>query len=302
METVISLRQPVDNGPITQGFGEHPEIYARFGLAGHNGIDYGVPIETPVKAAMAGQVVKVGYEENGYGNYLKINHGGYFTLYAHLTQVKVRTGQEVQKGEVIASSGNTGFSTGPHLHFELRITVMKSKEYPAGEVDPLPYMEAYPARRLSLADTRDGHAACAQYRGPDASGAARRLSLADTRDGYAAGAQYRSPDARGADNGNSSVSDQLTLGMAPKETGPSTADFAGAQPPLREAGKIESKYDHCWITATAGLNLRLRPEITSQILGIVPYGVALPLVEQEGEWVGVLVWVNRNYVKIHEPE
>lgn len=275
METVISLSQPVDNGPITQGFGEHPEIYARFGLAGHNGIDYGVPIETPVKAAMAGQVVKVGYEENGYGNYLKINHGGYFTLYAHLTQVKVRTGQEVQKGEVIASSGNTGFSTGPHLHFELRITVMKSKEYPAGEVDPLPYMEAYPARRLSLADTRDGHAA---------------------------GAQYRSPDARGADNGNSSVSDQLTFGMAPKETGPSTADFAGAQPPLREAGKIESKYDHCWITATAGLNLRLRPEITSQILGIVPYGVALPLVEQEGEWVGVLVWVNRNYVKIHEPE
>jgi murein DD-endopeptidase MepM/ murein hydrolase activator NlpD len=275
METVISLRQPVDNGPITQGFGEHPEIYARFGLAGHNGIDYGVPIETPVKAAMAGQVVKVGYEENGYGNYLKINHGGYFTLYAHLTQVKVRTGQEVQKGEVIASSGNTGFSTGPHLHFELRITVMKSKEYPAGEVDPLPYMEAYPARRLSLADTRGGHTA---------------------------GAQYRGPDARGADNGNSSVSDQLTFGMAPKETGPSTADFAGAQPPLREAGKIESKYDHCRITATAGLNLRLRPEITSQILGIVPYGVALPLVEQEGEWVGVLVWVNRNYVKIHEPE
>ncbi len=94
------------------------------GIHGYNGIDFGAPIGTPVYASLDGVVtlVRGGNGWNGgYGNYVVIKHNnGIQTLYAHLDSFSVNTGQYVEKGEIIGKSGNTGRSTGPHLHFEVR--------------------------------------------------------------------------------------------------------------------------------------------------------------------------------------
>jgi murein DD-endopeptidase MepM/ murein hydrolase activator NlpD len=94
------------------------------GMHGYNGVDFGAPIGTSVKAAASGKVivVKGGSAWNGgYGNYIVIEHdNGTQTLYAHLNKIGVSIGDTVSKGEEIAKSGNTGRSTGPHLHFEVK--------------------------------------------------------------------------------------------------------------------------------------------------------------------------------------
>lgn len=90
------------------------------GYPGHTGIDFAAPIGTPVYASISGTVIITGSGSTGYGNYVVINHGGGIaTLYAHNSSVLVGAGEEVTKGQVIAYSGNTGNSTGPHLHFEV---------------------------------------------------------------------------------------------------------------------------------------------------------------------------------------
>ncbi|MFS8666241.1 MAG: peptidoglycan DD-metalloendopeptidase family protein, partial [Limnochordales bacterium] len=86
----------------------------------HQGLDIAVPTGTPVRAAAAGTVTYAG-AMGGYGNIVTIDHGNRVeTRYAHNSRIVVRVGQRVKRGEVIAYSGNTGNSTGPHLHFEIR--------------------------------------------------------------------------------------------------------------------------------------------------------------------------------------
>jgi murein DD-endopeptidase MepM/ murein hydrolase activator NlpD len=115
--------------PETQVFGADYQTYhARYNLQGHNGIDLGCPTNTPVIAAAPGNVYKVGLEElgtfdtTGFGRYVKLVHGDsatgfYKTIYAHLNDVAVKVGDRVVKGQLIGHSNNTGFSSGPHLHF-----------------------------------------------------------------------------------------------------------------------------------------------------------------------------------------
>ena len=113
------LAAPV-NAPITSDFGWriHP-IYGTSRL--HAGTDFGVDEGTPVHAADGGVVVEAGWI-SGYGYTVIIDHGnGISTLYAHNSDVAVSPGQTVSKGQVVSYSGNTGGSTGPHLHFEVRI-------------------------------------------------------------------------------------------------------------------------------------------------------------------------------------
>jgi murein DD-endopeptidase MepM/ murein hydrolase activator NlpD len=100
----ITLRYPFGGG--------HTEF--------HPGIDIGVDVGTTVSAAAAGKVIIVGWV-SGYGNYIAIDHGGGIsTGYGHLSSFFVSVGQEVQRGQAIGASGNTGRSTGPHLIFEVR--------------------------------------------------------------------------------------------------------------------------------------------------------------------------------------
>ena len=102
--------------PITQRFGEtftDPK--------GHKGIDYALPLGTPVLAAADGIVERAGVDNTGYGNMILIRHlWNDGTVYAHLRNWSVQVGQKVKAGEIIGYSGNTGNSTGPHLHFEYR--------------------------------------------------------------------------------------------------------------------------------------------------------------------------------------
>ena len=89
---------------------------------GHGGMDLAVPTGTPIRAALGGTVTVSKYNAGGYGYYVMIDHGnGLVTLYGHCSQLLARVGQNVQAGDIIALSGSTGRSTGPHLHFEVRV-------------------------------------------------------------------------------------------------------------------------------------------------------------------------------------
>jgi murein DD-endopeptidase MepM/ murein hydrolase activator NlpD len=116
------MKTPVDGARITSGFGMrfHPILgYSRM----HKGIDFGVPIGTPVMAAGSGVVQQEG-RLGGYGNFIEVNHqNGYATAYGHLSRFApgIHVGSRVRQGQVIAYSGNSGMSTGPHLHYEIRI-------------------------------------------------------------------------------------------------------------------------------------------------------------------------------------
>ena len=101
-------------GPVTSPFGY------RWGRL-HAGIDFGVPVGTPVLAVEAGVVQRVSSSRGGYGNLTVLQHpDGTLTFYAHQSQLLVAEGQPVTAGQQIGLSGNTGHSTGPHLHFEVR--------------------------------------------------------------------------------------------------------------------------------------------------------------------------------------
>ena len=113
------------SGPITSPFG------MRWGTL-HPGIDIGVPSGTPVHAAAGGTVIWCGWM-SGYGNLVMIDHhNGLVTLYGHNTSVAVSCNQDVSQGQVVSYSGCTGFCTGPHVHFEVRVH--------GTPVDPLGYL------------------------------------------------------------------------------------------------------------------------------------------------------------------
>jgi len=119
------LEWPLKTKEITQGFSP-PD---------HHGIDFAVESETPIMAAREGKIREAGTDPNGiYGNYVLIDHGGGFqTLYAHCSELKTEQGKHVFDKDVIALSGNTGRSSGPHLHFELR--------HSGKAVDPMGYLK-----------------------------------------------------------------------------------------------------------------------------------------------------------------
>ncbi len=123
---VGTLAWPVKDPWITQYFGNTPFATTNaqvYNGSGHNGIDIGVVVGTPIQSAAAGTVVGVGNTDNAcpngsYGKWMLVEHNnGLTTMYAHLSGFAASQGQSVGRGEVVAYSGNTGYSTGPHLHF-----------------------------------------------------------------------------------------------------------------------------------------------------------------------------------------
>ena len=123
----ISLQQSY----LSSGFGMryHPIHKVR---KMHTGIDFGARIGTPIYATGGGVVTKASNSFYGYGKQIEIDHGfGIITKYAHLSELKVKVGQRVKRGEQIAQSGNSGTSSGPHLHYE----VIKNRK----KVNPIHY-------------------------------------------------------------------------------------------------------------------------------------------------------------------
>ncbi|HEX6489662.1 MAG TPA: peptidoglycan DD-metalloendopeptidase family protein [Candidatus Dormibacteraeota bacterium] len=132
---------PEPQAQITQGFGPST-LWFEPPYAGaphfHMGIDLAAPQGTHVLAADDGVVALVGSGTTGYGNYVVIAHqGGFTTLYGHLEAALVHPGDQVTQGEVIGFEGSTGYSTGPHVHFELRIN--------GAPQDPAPYLPPGPS-------------------------------------------------------------------------------------------------------------------------------------------------------------
>ena len=114
------------NGIISSTFGD------RRGSHAHGGLDIANNVGTDVKTTAAGVVIFAA-RNGGFGNEIIIHHGfGYLTVYAHLNKIFVSVGDEVTKGQLIAESGNTGYTTGPHLHYE----VIKDDQ----QVDPIDYL------------------------------------------------------------------------------------------------------------------------------------------------------------------
>lgn len=135
----IPSRMPVEGVTLTSGFGmrDHPVLRQR---RHHDGVDLAAPTGTPVYATADG-LVSEAKRFSSYGNYVEIQHGGALeTRFAHLQSYIVRAGDTVKKGDLIGFVGSTGRSTGPHLHYEVRVGGVA--------VDPLPYM----VTELALSD------------------------------------------------------------------------------------------------------------------------------------------------------
>lgn len=115
--------KPVKKYTLSATYGKGGTMWSRK----HSGQDFAVPVGTPVKSAAAGTVVKAGPNGGGdgpaYGNAIVIKHANNtYSQYAHLSRIQVKIGQKVRVDQKIALSGNTGNSSGPHLHFEIRTT------------------------------------------------------------------------------------------------------------------------------------------------------------------------------------
>lgn len=143
----IVLRLPFAGSyRMTQGWGERPEVYKAFGLKGHEGVDWALPLGTPVLACADGVVDRVDTvaltdrKADPYGLSVRIKHAKCTTIYAHLSRVDVVKGREVKAGEQIGLSGSTGNSDGPHLHLSFRLDGANLKDGWIGTSDPMKYM------------------------------------------------------------------------------------------------------------------------------------------------------------------
>jgi murein DD-endopeptidase MepM/ murein hydrolase activator NlpD len=127
----IPTRNPLDSASLTSSYGmrTHPVLGGR---RSHKGVDLAAPTGTPVYASADGVISKADWFSS-YGLYISIEHGGAIqTRYGHLSRLNVAAGQQVRKGDLIGYVGSTGRSTGPHLHYEVRIA--------GTAVNPGPYM------------------------------------------------------------------------------------------------------------------------------------------------------------------
>lgn len=127
----IPSRMPVDGASLSSSYGmrTHPVLGGR---RAHKGVDLAMPTGTPIYATADGMISRADWY-SGYGLYVAIEHGGEIqTRYGHMSRLNVAAGQQVRKGDIIGYVGSTGRSTGPHLHYEVRIA--------GSAVNPLPYM------------------------------------------------------------------------------------------------------------------------------------------------------------------
>ena len=146
LKDAIRLGKPFDGSwRVTQLFSDREWFYKQFSydgvpLRGHNGVDFGTPNGTKLLATDDGEVSQVGYEAKGFGYFAKIKHPWGESLYGHMKSVAVKEGDIVARGDELGPSNNTGNSSGPHLHFGVRIFPYKRGDGWGGCCDPIPFM------------------------------------------------------------------------------------------------------------------------------------------------------------------
>ena len=143
----VPSRMPLSDASLTSSYGmrTHPVLGGR---RRHNGVDLAAPTGTPVYATADGYVERANWFSS-YGKYIQIDHGAEVeTRFAHLSKISVNAGERVKKGQLIGYVGSTGRSTGPHLHYEVRIE--------GQPVDPTPYMIESQAQRAFAMATGTG--------------------------------------------------------------------------------------------------------------------------------------------------
>ncbi len=145
--TVVSIPSimPLRNSKLTSGYGmrNHPVLRKR---RRHNGVDLAAPTGTPVYATADGMITRANWFSS-YGLFIRIDHGADMeTRFAHLSRIAVASGQRVRKGELIGFVGSTGRSTGPHLHYEVRVGGVA--------VNPIPYMKETQAQAAYANDSQ----------------------------------------------------------------------------------------------------------------------------------------------------
>ena len=140
------LAWPLDKIFITQPFGVNPGAYAKYGMKGHDGIDlrtrfWDSPLAHRYAMAAADGWCEPRWDKTGYGYHVRIHHpDGSLTIYGHLSKILVASKQIVKTGETIGITGNTGDSSGPHLHFEYRPPNCDTANGFAGAINPLPLL------------------------------------------------------------------------------------------------------------------------------------------------------------------
>lgn len=149
-EEPFILHYPTESRRVTQAYGANPQIYARWGLPGHEGIDLAASHGSPIEACHGGTVYRVhtNPDNNNYGIHVRVNHvfpngKKYKTIYAHLVSASVQVGDTVARGQVIGLADNTGNSTGSHLHLTLKevgATAAGKTNYPGDIIDPTPWL------------------------------------------------------------------------------------------------------------------------------------------------------------------
>lgn len=132
--------------PVSQAWGSNPQFYGRFSysgvrLKGHNGFDFAMPVGTPLLACDAGRVLRVSYGNLGLGKYVLLQHDWGESLYGHMDEIDVQVSQVVPLGGRIGVSGNTGNSTGPHLHFGIKVLPYRRGDGWGGYCNPAPFMD-----------------------------------------------------------------------------------------------------------------------------------------------------------------
>ncbi|MBS0481650.1 MAG: M23 family metallopeptidase [Proteobacteria bacterium] len=143
----IPSRMPVNGAALTSGYGMrwHPVLGGR---RNHKGVDLAEPVGTPVYATADGVVSRADWFSS-YGLFISLEHGAEIqTRYGHLSRLNVAAGQAVHKGDLIGYVGSTGRSTGPHLHYEVRIA--------GNAVNPIPYLQGQGQPQAQLAAVSGG--------------------------------------------------------------------------------------------------------------------------------------------------
>ena len=147
------------NFRLTQEFGVNKASYEKFGMMGHNGLDYGLPTGTQIIAPHGGKIIEAASDPSGYGLYVKIENEKEGSVLAHLQSIQVKVGDVVSEGQPIGLSDNTGNSTGPHLHWGYYLIPRNRQNGYAGYINQLPLIMVFaPVTPVPLETPNPGYA------------------------------------------------------------------------------------------------------------------------------------------------